>query len=174
MPDAIPMTPLIRPQVTLRALPPCTRLSLRGAEPSLASSALGFALPLAPLTSGAAGGRAALWLGPDEWLVLSDEASLPERLAEAFGEVPASVVDISARQIAFEIAGPGAADVLNEGCPLDLSDAAFGAGACTRTLFGKVEVILWRPGPAPAWRLEVWRSFALHLWAHLAEAARDH
>lgn len=164
--------------ITLRTLPGLVRFVLRCAvaDAPLASAALGMVLPLAPLHAATAGGRAALWLGPDEWLILAEEEaaeSLLPALGAAFAATPFSLVEVSARQIAFSLSGLGAGQVLSEGCPIDLSDAAFGPGSCTRTVFGKVEVVLWRPGPEPTWHIEVWRSFAPHLQAHLREALLD-
>ena len=162
-------------EVTLRWLPPCTRLSLRCGVPLLAplGAAFGVPLPTAPLAGAAAGDRAALRLGPDEWLLLAEAgADLLAVLEAARAGAPASIVDISDRQHAIEASGPAAAVLLNEGCPLDLDEAAFPAGTCTRTLFGRIEILLWRPAPAH-WRIEVGRSFIGSLWDHLAEVAAD-
>jgi sarcosine oxidase subunit gamma len=159
--------------VTLRALPPCTRLSLR-CRPEEAG-VLGLALPPL-LTASRQAGRAALALGPDEWLLLADDIAPGDWAAAilaAAGDTPVSVVDVSHRQVALVVEGPQAALLLAEGCPLDLSDQAFPPGSCTRTLFGKVEITLWRPMAAPAFHLEAGRSVAPHLWSHLVEAAAD-
>jgi len=83
-----------------------------------------------------------------------------------------SAVDVSHRNTAIVVAGPGAADVINAGCPQDLSLAAFPVGACSRTVLGKVEIVLLRTEP-DAFRVEVWRSFSDYAFALLAEAARD-
>ena len=71
------------------------------------------------------------------------------------------------------VSGPDAAAVLNAGCPLPLGLAAFPGGKCTRTLFGKAEIVLWRKEET-AFRIEVWRSFAAYLADLMAEAAREH
>lgn len=142
--------------VEIAVAPPCARFSLRG-------PAAAFALPLPGPLSAAAG---ALWLGPEEWLLLA-EPGTPPPLAPG-----ASVVEVSAGFAALELAGPEAPLLLNEGCPLDLADAAFPPGRCTRSLFGKVEIILWRR-EAGRWRVEVARSLAPHLLALLHEAAAE-
>jgi sarcosine oxidase subunit gamma len=67
--------------------------------------------------------------------------------------------------------GPAAARVLNAGCPLDLDLKAFPVGFAARTAFDKVEIVLWRRAET-TFHVEVWRSFAPHLAASLAEAAR--
>ena len=67
---------------------------------------------------------------------------LPGMWGAALAGLHHSLVDVSHRHVAFRVAGARAADVLNSGCPLDLSPPAFPAGAATRTLLGKAEVIL--------------------------------
>jgi sarcosine oxidase subunit gamma len=161
-------------EVTLHPLPPLVRISLRCGPALLAplGAAFGVALPEVPLRAQAVGARAALWLGPDEWLLLAEEAVDIAALEAARGGAPASVVELSAGRAGFALEGAAAALLLAEGCPLDLDDAAFPPGACTRTLFGKVEVVLWRR-TALRWHIETARSLAPHLGAHLAEALGD-
>ena len=43
---------------------------------------------------------------------------------------------------------------------------------CTRTVFGKAEIVLWRTA-AETFRIEVARSFAPYVWACLEEARRE-
>ena len=153
--------------------PPAERISLRAPEASVAalSKALGVKLPQAPKTSASAKGRTALWLGPDEWLVIDEAGGDP--LADA-ASVKAlhSAVGISHRNVAFAVTGAGAEATLNAGCPQDLSLAAFPVGACSRTVFGKIEIVLFRTA-ADAFRVECWRSFSDYAFTYLADAARD-
>ncbi len=156
---------------TLRALPPACRISLR-ADPQVAAAiaaAIGLPLPEAMCRANVLGARAALRLGPDEWLLIGPEAA-GESLARVAMAVPgpASVVDVSHRSTALEIAGPRAVAVLGAFCALDLDAAAFPVGMCTRTLLGKAEIVLWRSA-AECFRIEVWRSFAPYVWNCLEE-----
>lgn len=152
-----------------------TRLSARG---GLAASlrigqAFGVALPERALHAAEAGDRAALWLGPDEWLLLApDGDGLAGRLEAALDGEPGCVVDISHRQVGIEVSGPGAASTLNAGCPLDLDASAFPVGTSTRTLLAKADIVLWRRGPE-RFHLECWRSFAPYVLAFLDQAAHD-
>ncbi|HDZ71393.1 MAG TPA: sarcosine oxidase subunit gamma, partial [Aurantimonas coralicida] len=70
------------PGVTLTPLAPRQRISLRAdAQSSKAVEAkLGLVLPSRPKTSTSVDGISALWLGPDEWLVLADGAAEAEML----------------------------------------------------------------------------------------------
>ena len=115
-----------------------------------------------------------MWLGPDEWLLIADgadAADIGDTLESVLEGTAHSLVDVSHRQIGLVASGPAAARVLNAGCPLDLSLNAFPAGFATRTLFDKIEIVLWRRAET-TFHVEVWRSFAPWLAASLAEAAR--
>jgi sarcosine oxidase, subunit gamma len=120
------------------------------------SVALGLDLPTRPKTSASADGRAALWLGPDEWLILGQDGDdLLQRLAGV--EVLHSAVDVSHRNVGIEISGIKAEAVLSAACPQDLRQVSFPAGAASRTIFGKTEIVLLRTGP-DAFRIEVCHS----------------
>jgi len=137
-------------------------------------AAFGAPPPLEPLRAAAAGGRAALWLGPDEWLLIAedDAPDLAAAVETALAGRPHSLVDVSHRQCAIELSGPGAARLLNAGVPLDLDPEAFPVGMVARTLLLKAEITLWRR-ETERFRLEVARSFAPYVAAVLAASARD-
>lgn len=154
-------------------LEPAHRLALRAPEKSLAalSRALGVKLPVAPKSSITKGARSALWLGPDEWLVIDDGDKDPlEDCARV--KVLHSAVGVSHRNVGISVAGPRAAETINAGCPQDLSLASFPVGACSRTILGKVEIVLLRTGDA-AFRVECWRSFSDYVLTFLTDAAND-
>ena len=109
--------------------------------------------------------------GPDEWLVIDEAGKDP--LADCAGvEALHSAVGISHRNVGISVTGPAAAAAVNAGCPQDLSLAAFPVGAASRTILGKVEIVLLRTGE-DAFRVECWRSFADYVFTFLTEAAKD-
>ena len=139
----VPPVPVARPSsvVQMAVLAPTTRLSVR-AGPAAATAiglALGVLLPTVPCRSMISRDRAALWLGPDEWLIVAPEAAsdLAVQAMRAVGEHPVSVVDVSHRSQTLELTGARAAWCLNAFCALDLGTAAFPVGMCTRTIFGQ-------------------------------------
>jgi sarcosine oxidase, subunit gamma len=158
----------------LEPLPAAARYILRGGEPvrAAAAAAAGVGIPIEPCRATLQGERAALWLGPDEWLLIAPEhdGALAGSLAKALAGLPHSLVDVSHRQIAGELRGPHAVTLLAAGCPLDLDESAFPVGMCTRTVLAKAEVVLWRTG-VESFRLEVARSFVAYVSEFLAEAA---
>jgi sarcosine oxidase subunit gamma len=138
-----------------------------------AGVALGLNIAEIACHSAINGRRAALWLGPDEQLLLApvaDSATVAAQLRETLAALPHSLVDVSHRQLALEVTGPTAQTVLNAGCPLDLHITAFPVGMCTRTILGKADIILWRTDAA-TFHVEVWRSFADYVTRFLAEAS---
>lgn len=159
----------------VHVLPPARRFVLRGdsAARAAAERALGVSVSALACRAGSAGGRSALWLGPDEWLLLApaEDVAAEEALWQGLAGLAHSLVDVSHRQIGLAVTGAHAAVLLNAGCPLDLDAAAFPVGMCTRTMLSKAEVVLWRTAEHE-FHLEVWRSFAGYVTEYLAEAAR--
>jgi len=145
--------------------PELARLALRG-DPAALGAAFGLTLPAQPCCAMQADGRTALWLGPDEWLLLAPPGTLDSTVAVSGG----AVVDVSHRQVGLVLDGPAAADALSAGCPLDLHPSVFPPGMCTRTVFGKVEIVLWRQEDT-RFHIEIWRSFAGYVQALLERAA---
>jgi sarcosine oxidase, subunit gamma len=167
---------LVTASLGVDPLPPATRYILRGGPGvrALAESAFEVGVPDNACRAATRGERAALWLGPDEWLLLAPEAeaaAVAATLGAALRALPHSLVDASHRQGALRVSGASATLLLSAGCPLDLDVAAFPVGMCTRTMLAKAEVVLWRTA-TEAFRLEVWRSFMDYVSRFLAEAAR--
>lgn len=159
------------PTAELRPLAPAAKFIFRGRPEAVtaASRVFGVALPETACRAATAGDRAALWLGPDEWLLIAPEG---DGIAGSFSAVSGmshALVEVSHCNVGLEIAGTEAATVLAAGCPLDLDPEAFPVGMCTRTVLGKAEIVLWRTAP-DIFRIEVWRSFVAYVWRFLDEA----
>jgi sarcosine oxidase subunit gamma len=138
---------------SLRELQLDAQVDVRGEPPA------GF--PVAPNTTAPVGDGVALWLGPDEWLVLeAREADYPDALA---------AVDVSANRVGLVVEGEGATAVLAQGCSLDLHESSFPVGSCAQTLLARAEVVLHRTA-ADTFTILVRPSFAPYLRAWLADA----
>jgi len=166
--------------VSIRELPFLAQLNLRvdagdTAVMGQVTDSLGFSLPLTPNTASQAGDRRALWLGPDEWLIVGpdDQAtSLEQALRGGLGGAVGSVVDVSANRTVLEIRGSKCHDLLAHGVPIDLDPGAFGPGCCAQTLLAKAQVIIERRDEAPAFQLYIRSSFASYVADWLLDAAR--
>jgi sarcosine oxidase, subunit gamma len=159
--------------VRLTLAPAASRASIRVLPDGVGalSAALGVTLPEKPKASASADDRHALWLGPDEWLLIGPDGTDFLALARNSGVVH-SAADVSHRNIGIIVSGPGAKTAINSACPHDLTEASFPVGACTRTVFGKMEIVLYRTD-ADTYRVECWRSFAEYCFGMLAEGAAD-
>lgn len=161
--------------VRLREVPFLTMVGVRAQPGSGSASAvteiLGFDLPSGcGEVTGSPEETAALWLGPDEFLVVTgnelrqvpgldtrsdrEPGALPtlathplaQRLGALFGErdLPGQAVDLSANRTTLELSGPSARWVLEKGCHVDLHPRSFTSGRAVSTLLGPVPVILWQ------------------------------
>jgi len=173
----------------LEVLAPASRWVLHGDARARALAARVFGVEFAETACRAAvaGTRAALWLGPDEYLLLdfapdahaapvipgASAAETAAALEQALAGTRHALVDIGHRQFALEVRGPHAAHILNGACPLDLDLREFPVGMCTRTVFAKADIVLWRTRP-DAFHVEVWRSFAGYVGGLLAEIAAEY
>jgi sarcosine oxidase, subunit gamma len=157
-------------RVSVTPAEPAFRMSLRVRPDAVGalSKALGIALPTNPKSSVVKATRSALWLGPDEWLVIDGAKNPMDDAAKAMLN---SAVDVSQRNTAIIVSGAAAEATLSAGCPQNLSLTVFPVGACSRTILGKVEIVILRIGPQ-AFRVECWRSFSDYLMTYLSDAAR--
>lgn len=176
--DAVRTPRLPAEMLAIRLLPPRARLCLRLA-PSLPPSDIevaGFALQMPINRYITREGRTAMRLGPDEWQLRGPQeeaARIAAEVESALAGQHYSLVDIGHARVGLALSGARAAALINAGCPLDLSRAAFPTGAATRTLVGKCEVILARTDDQPTLEVECSRSFAAYLHEFLTEAARE-
>jgi len=119
---------------------------------------------------------AILWLGPDEWLLVSETqrgADLLLRLQSAMDGIHSAVTDVSSASIVYAVRGAKARDVLAKGCSLDLHQSRFTPGTCARTLLGKAPVLLHLRTSEPEFEVYVARSLREYAWAWFSKAAQD-
>jgi sarcosine oxidase, subunit gamma len=165
------------PVAALYVLPDAVKLSFRGRPSSFEATGNAFGIPL-PQTACrffANGSRAVYWLGPDEWLLQAtgeQTAAVYASMEAALSGHSCALVDVSHCSDAFAVKGRMSNFVLSHGCPLDLSEAAFPVGMCTRTLLGKATIMLSRPD-IQTFHVDVWRSFSPYVWQLLDEARHE-
>lgn len=191
--------------IAFREIPFLTMVGLRAVPGSATrarlESLLGACLPQRVGTTSRltvpSGELTALWLSPDEFLLVGDEAATDAAAAAAEAEAedeaaaasaaptgaeveaflartvegtPAAVLDLSANRTTLEISGSSARRVLEKGCPLDLHPTVFTIGTAVNTTLGKVSVILHRTAE-DTYRVYPRSSFADHTGRWLIDAA---
>lgn len=172
--------------VRITEIPFLTQLSLRvepdGPGAVAVGKSLGGELPAEPCTATrstapSAGDVEALWLGPDEWLILAGpgrQGELEDLLRAAIGDSPGAVTDVSAQRTALSLSGPAARAVLARGCAIDLDPRVAPAGTCVQTLLARAGVtIVVRDERGGEFLLLVRASFADYLAAWLIDACTE-
>ena len=135
--------------VVLAVLPFRGYLNLRGDPnesgfPEAVGEALGQPLPIAANTF-TEGECRAFWLGPDEWLVMTEpgmEKALAARLEAALAGRACALTDLSGGQICIRLGGRNARDVLAKGSTLDFHPRVFLPGQCAQTVLGKASMLI--------------------------------
>ncbi|NMO88517.1 sarcosine oxidase subunit gamma [Actinomycetospora sp. TBRC 11914] len=151
------------------------RLDAREATTPDVVGTLGGRLPSTPNTWTTLddGEGRALWLGPDEWLLVADRPAGPweDALRAVVGPRGGAAVDVSAQRTGFTLRGADARELLALGCALDLRPASFPPGSCAQTLLGQAGVLLVAVDTGVD--VLVRRSFADYLAAWLLDAAEE-
>ena len=140
---------------------------------------LGLGLPFDPLTSSTFGTTSFLWMGPDEWMLVTapeDAGGLAIAARAALAGTHHQLVDVSDYYTIVEIAGPKAREALMKLTTLDLHPRCFRPGMVTGSVFGKVNAVLWLPlesAGEQAFSLLIRWSMADYLWCAVADAGRE-
>jgi sarcosine oxidase subunit gamma len=166
-------------QVSLDEAPLMDMLNLRGnpADAGFGSavhSVTGLALPLAANTATMGADRQLLWLGPDEWLLqcpIGQGAALETALRQALAGQHFAVVNVGHGNTVLRIQGPGAADLLARGCPLDFHASVFASGQVAQSHISRANATILCKQAGSHYEVTVRRSFADYLFRWLCAAA---
>jgi sarcosine oxidase, subunit gamma len=137
-------------------------------------SVLGFDLPKAPRTSATWGDVKALWLSPDQWLILCTRSKTTALLAElntALGKIHSLAVDVSDMRAIIRLEGEGVRETLMKGSTLDLISDDYKSGTVRRMRFAEIAALL-HVIEENVIDIYVFRSYAEYTWAFLTKAAR--
>lgn len=109
-----------------------------------ASGQLGQPLPMTGNTF-TEGGFQVYWLGPDEWLVMTEpgeDVELEARLESSLAGGHWSLTNLTGNQICVRLSGDKVREALAKGCTLDLHPRVFKPGQCAQTVLGKASMLI--------------------------------
>jgi len=166
-------------QVSMGEAPLMDMLNLRGNSADAAfgtavQSVTGLALPLTANTASLGADRQLLWLGPDEWLLqcpIGQGAALETALRQAPAGQHFAVVNVGHGNTVLRIQGPGAADLLARGCPLDFHASVFATGQVAQSHISRANATILCKQAGSHYEVTVRRSFADYLFRWLCAAA---
>lgn len=148
-------------------------LRIAPAKLALAEAALGARIPTKIGDLSRTNDIAVACIGPDEWYIWAEEArgaAILQAFAKLYETEPHSLTEVSHRETGIDISGPKTEWLLNAASPLDLSQMKSPGAA--RTIFDHAQIILLK-WDADHYRIEVWNSFADHVWTLLEVASNE-
>lgn len=171
--------------LTLREAPHLGKLILRMAQKignkPVTATTKGASLPTEPCTAITSknGSISTLWLGPDEWMLVTvkdGERELKIGLDMGLTGLVHQLVNVTDYYTCIDISGQQARDVLMNLTTLDLHPRAYSVGQVKGAIFGHANAYLWQlntgTGQPEAFRLIVRASMADYLWCLITRSAR--
>ena len=120
-----------------------------------------------------------LWLGPNEWLLVSNvkiakETNIYELEQILFDEISktnlGAVTNVTDHFTIFSLSGSNIFEVLSKGCPYDFDSEDFLDNRVVQTILSNIDVTIHRKSKNEI-DLYVRRSFADYLWNWLKDSA---
>ncbi len=118
---------------------------------------------------------AALWISPDQWLLVGESGSADDLVARCATELAGilhNATDSSDALTCISIGGAGARELLAMLSGIDFDASRFSAGQCVRTRMAKVAVLV-RALTGDRFELFIDRSVGTYLEQWLRHAAQD-
>ena len=163
---------------------PIAKINLRGSLEnkefaSKVGKILGMILPKEACTTSNKEKITLLWLGPNEWLLVSNnempkETNTHELEQVLFDNISktnlGAITNVTDHFTIFKLSGSNIFEVLSKGCPFDFSPEDFGDNKVVQTIVNHVDVTIHRKSEKDV-DLYVRRSFAGYLWDWLKDSA---
>ena len=93
-----------------------------------------------PLKSSSNSSTRILWMGPDNWLVISSDLNLLKQEEKNFDDKNFALTDISHSRTIIEIEGNLTDEVIKKGCPLDINDLK--QGDCANSVYNGMSIVI--------------------------------
>jgi sarcosine oxidase, subunit gamma len=139
-----------------------------------AKDVLGLDLPKAPRTTNSWGDMKALWLSPDQCLILCPGDKTQKLLGElntALKGIHSLAVDVSDMRAIIRLEGEYARTTVMKGTSIDLTHGDYPPGTIRRMKFAEVGALL-HIIEEDVIEIYVFRSYADYTWEFLLKAAR--
>ncbi len=169
---------------SMKEITPIAKINLRGNLKNIefttnAEKILGMSLPKESGNTSVKEKITLLWLGPDEWLLVSNaeiakETNIYELEQILFDEISktnlGAVTNVTDHFTIFSLSGSNIFEVLSKGCPYDFDSEDFLDNKVVQTILSNIDVTIHRKSKNEI-DLYVRRSFADYLWNWLKDSA---
>ena len=141
---------------------------------------LGMILPKEACSTSYKDKISSLWLGPNEWLLVSNDEITKETNSYELEQVLfdsisktnlGAVTNVTDHFTIFSLSGSNIFEVLSKGCPFDFSSEDFGDNKVVQTILNHIDVTIHQRSENDV-DLYVRRSFAGYLWDWLKDSAQ--
>lgn len=168
--------------IVVKEISPIMKLNLRGKKREFFTNIgknLNMLLPTEANTSTISDKLTAIWLSPDEWMIVTNdevkkdtnEYQLNEIL---FNDISKSslgaIIDVTDQFVQLEIKGKNIYEIFSAGSPFNFSEFKDKKGSSVQTILNHIDVIVHNKGDQIV-NLFVRRSFAQHLWSWINDSA---
>ena len=164
---------------------PVAKINLRGDLEnkdfiSKAGKILGMILPKESCSTSAKEQITCMWLGPNEWLLVSNDTvdkesndyELEQLLFKDISKTNlGSVTNVSDHYTIFNLTGSNIFEILSKGSPFNFDSEDFGDNKVIQTILNHIDVTIHRKSEEDV-DLYVRRSFSDHLWAWIKDSSR--
>jgi len=164
---------------------PVVKINLRGDLEnndfvSKVGKLLGMILPKESCSSSTAKKITCMWLGPNEWLLVSNDTvekrsndyELEQLLFKDISKTNlGAVTNVSDHYTIFNLTGSNIFEILSKGSPFDFNSENFGNNKVVQTILNHVDVTIHKKTKEDV-DIYVRRSFSNHLWAWVKDSAR--
>ena len=164
---------------------PVAKINLRGdlENKDFASKAgkiLGMILPKESCSTSTKENITCMWLGPNEWLLVSNDTVTKEsndyELEQVlFNDISkmnlGAVTNVSDHYTIFNLTGSNIFEILSKGCPFNFNSKSFSDNNVVQTILNHVDITIHRKTKDNV-DLYVRRSFSNHLWSWIKDSAR--
>ena len=165
---------------------PVTKINLRGnlvdkEFTNKVEEILGIILPQESCSTSIKENISCLWLGPNEWLLVSNNTitkesndyELEQVLFESISKINlGAVTNITDHYTIFQLTGSNIFKVLSKSCPFDFSAENFKDNRVIQTVLHNTSVIIHKRNTHNS-DLYVRRSFSYHLWNWLQDSSKN-
>ena len=164
---------------------PVAKINLRGDLEnkefvSKAGKILGMILPKEACSTSTKEQITCMWLGPNEWLLVSNDTvdkesndyELEQLLFKDISKTNlGAVTNVSDHYTIFNLTGSNIFEILSKGSPFNFNSETFGDNKVIQTILNHVDVTIHRKSKEDV-DLYVRRSFSDHLWAWIKDSSR--
>tara|TARA_Y100001970_G_scaffold210566_1_gene256909 strand:- start:14 stop:577 length:564 start_codon:yes stop_codon:yes gene_type:complete len=168
--------------VSIKEITPVMKINLRGKTREFLTNVgknLNMILPTEANTSTTSDKLTAIWLSPDEWMIVSNELISKETNKYQLNELLfhsiskknlGAVIDITDQFVQLELNGKNIYEIFSSGSPFNFNEFKEKKGSTTQTVLNHIDVILHHKDENIV-NLFVRRSFAEHLHSWIEDSA---